>query len=80
VGVNLDPETEIAKQFVEQQHLGWTQVGAEGWGPDNVVIREWSITAIPSLWLIGPDGAIVARDLDLTGAEVALRSAVGNAG
>lgn len=77
VGVNFDQETEAAKQFVNQQRLGWTQIGGDGWGPDNVIIGEWGLTAIPSLWLIGPDGTIVARDLDLAGAEVALRTAVG---
>ncbi len=74
VGVNFDGDTESARRFTGEQGLPWTQFSAEAWGPENVVLGEWGLTAIPSIWLIDPAGKIVARDLDFAGAEKALRA------
>jgi peroxiredoxin len=65
VGVSWDHSREEAQQYVAKNDLSWTQgflgdttVNAAG----SKVVEDYSL-GLPSIWLIGPDGRIVARDL-----------------
>jgi peroxiredoxin len=68
VGLNLDWRVNTARKYVKKHQLPWTQVNVGNWGPANPVTKAYGVAGIPSLWLIGPDGKII--DKDLRGEEV----------
>jgi peroxiredoxin len=65
VGLSWDHSREEARHYVATNGLNWVQgflgdttVNAAG----QKVVEDYSL-GLPSIWLIGPDGRIVARDL-----------------
>jgi RNA polymerase sigma factor (sigma-70 family) len=64
VGLNFDYNANAGKAFAETNELDWPQLSIGEWNPENVVLKEFGVTAIPSLWLIGPDGVVLGRDLN----------------
>ncbi len=55
-------------EYVHKHHLTWTQGFI---GPDSLTDKQYGIEWIPSFWIIGPDGRIIAKpryDADLTAA------------
>jgi len=63
VGLNLDWNLKSAQKFVKENEIPWMQVNIGNWGPENPVTKAYGIASIPSLWLIGPDGKIIGKDL-----------------
>lgn len=63
VGLNFDFNANAGKTFVEAHELDWPQLNIGDWSSENVVLKEFGVSAIPSLWLIGPDGDVLGRDL-----------------
>ncbi len=62
LGVSLDNDKDAWMKAVEKDGLNWTQVSdLKGW--ESVAARNYGVDAIPSNFLIGPDGKIIARDL-----------------
>jgi peroxiredoxin len=62
LGASLDSKKEAWLKAIEKDELNWLHVsGLKGW--DDDAAKAYSITAIPSNVLIGPDGKIVAMDL-----------------
>src|SRR5262249_32652539 len=65
VGLSWDHSREEARQYVATNGLNWTQ-GFLGHTTANAagrkVVEDYGL-GLPSIWLIGPDGRIVARDL-----------------
>jgi len=41
------------------------RVAAGSWGEDNPLLQAFAVTAVPSFWLIAPDGTVLARDVPL---------------
>ena len=78
VGVNFDHKEEAAKAFAEKNGLAWTQLLVGGWGQDNVVVREFGVAAIPSLWLVAPDGKVIAREIPFDDLEELLQKTLAN--
>ncbi len=62
LGISLDKDKAAWKQAIAQDQLVWDQAGelADFEGP---TVRLYQVEAIPSSYLIGPDGKIVAKDL-----------------
>ncbi len=76
VGLSIDEAVDLPKAFHERKPSGYLQ-GFLGQGDRYQNIREaYGIRGIPSIWLIGPDGKIVARDLRGTAMREAVRRAI----
>jgi thiol-disulfide isomerase/thioredoxin len=62
VGLSLDDSAERPGRYAAENGLGWTQafLGRE---PSERVTADFGVHGIPSIWLIGPDGKVVARGL-----------------
>ena len=80
VGVNWDHKTSDAIAFVGKHQIPWVQ-GSLGdtqspRSPGARIIKDYSV-GLPQIWLIGPDGRIVARDLQNESIERAVANALG---
>ena len=63
IGLSIDETIDLAKDFHEKKPSAYLQ-GFQGQDEQSTKIREsYGIEGIPSIWLIGPDGKVVARDL-----------------
>src|SRR5437879_13903078 len=62
ISLSLDESRETAKKFVRNKEIHWTQVFLGDWGQDRVT-KDFEVGAIPSIWLLGPDGKIISRNL-----------------
>jgi hypothetical protein len=60
--LSLDPELDAPRKFVRSRNIQWKQAFLGEWGQDQVT-RNLEIGAIPSIWLIGPDGKVISRNL-----------------
>ncbi len=62
VGISLDRDKNTLINFIEEREMEWNQVFVEeGWESD--LPRLFNVSGIPRMYLIGPDGNIIARDL-----------------
>jgi len=62
ISLSLDPELEAPQKFIRTRNIQWKQAFLGDWGQDHVT-RDFEVGAIPSIWLIGPDGTIISRNL-----------------
>jgi len=74
VSLSLDNSPGAPKDFAAKNDLKWIQ-GFLGKWADSKVTPLYGVEGIPSIFLIGPDGKIVSRDLR----GDAIKEAVGNA-
>ncbi len=58
LGLNLDDDTEKARQFVRDRRLPWTQ-GSLGGLTDNPLLARYAVSSVPAYFLIGPDGELI---------------------
>ncbi len=61
VGVNLDDEAEDAQAFIKKQELPWTTVispDKDARGFDDPNAKQYAVSAIPFLVLVGRDGKV----------------------
>jgi hypothetical protein len=71
VSISMDEEAATAKKFTEKQQMAWTQVHLPGvW--ENKAAKDYGVRGIPSIWLIGPDGKVLAKDLRGEGVKQAI--------
>ncbi|MGH8070751.1 MAG: TlpA disulfide reductase family protein, partial [Candidatus Entotheonellia bacterium] len=57
VALNYQEGLEQVKAFVEQHHLSFTVLRDQ----DGAVFRKYTITGLPTTYLIGRDGSLLAR-------------------
>jgi peroxiredoxin len=63
ISLSSDSAPEAPLKFVKEKNIDWPQAFLGGdWWRDGVS-RNYGVTGIPQIMLIGPDGKIVARDL-----------------
>jgi thiol-disulfide isomerase/thioredoxin len=62
LGLSLDPSKDDPLRYVREQGLAWKQ-GFLGRGAKSKLTGDYGIWGIPSIWLIGPDGSVLAKDL-----------------
>ena len=62
VGLSLDDTPDAPRQYAEKNGLAWTQAFL-GAGDANRAATDFGVDGIPSVWLIGPDGKVVAKNL-----------------
>ncbi len=65
LGLNLDESPEAAKKAVLDEHVHWPQILLHGWD-DHRLPREYTLSPA-MLFLIGPDGRLVAKNTDVPG-------------
>jgi len=75
VGVNLDDDPEQAKRAIAAGDLGEPQILMGPW-KDNELCRLYGVTALPSHWLIGPDGRVLLANGTLADLASALEGVV----
>jgi peroxiredoxin len=62
LGVSLDDDKDKWLKAIAQDKLDWTHISdLKGW--ESIAARDYSISSIPSNFLIDPSGKIIARDL-----------------
>jgi thiol-disulfide isomerase/thioredoxin len=71
VGISFDDKAAAPAAYAARHKLPWRQVHA-GRMNDSDVAAAYGVGAIPSLWLIGPDGSIIAPHLRPDQVEAAL--------
>jgi thiol-disulfide isomerase/thioredoxin len=62
IGLSLDAKKDAPRKYVLNEHLGWIQGFLGDWS-NATVPANYGVRGIPSIWLIGPDGKVVAKDL-----------------
>ncbi|MCA9166837.1 MAG: TlpA family protein disulfide reductase, partial [Planctomycetales bacterium] len=63
VGLNIDTDTGQASSLAQQMNLNWAQ---NYLGQNSVVARQLAISSVPTYYLIGPDGNLVASAIEWT--------------
>ncbi len=79
LGVSWDYTIADAEKYLSKNQIGWAQgilqdTQSPGSGGGKIV-KEYSV-GLPQIWLIGPDGKILARDLRDDGIEQAVAKAL----
>lgn len=62
VGISFDRDADVARKFVADKKIPWRQIWAEK-AAESPLAEQYSVTAIPATFLIGPDGKVIERDL-----------------
>lgn len=62
VSLSLDPKVAAPRNYAAKNGLNWTQGFLGDWSESDVPGR-FGVEGIPAIFLIGPDGKIIARDL-----------------
>jgi peroxiredoxin len=60
ISLSLDDRTLEPSHYVHVQDIRWPQAYV---GPHSAVTRDYGVEGIPSIWLIGPDGKVIATHL-----------------
>lgn len=61
IGMSLDTNVDDLKAYIKDNEIPWQQIVIGGF--DHQLIKDYSIIAIPSEILIGPDGKVVKKGL-----------------
>ncbi len=72
VGVNLDNSPEEATQFLQEHRLPWPHLYEPG-GLESRLATQWGILTLPTMFLVGPEGKVVHRDIRASQLERELR-------
>ena len=75
IGLSLDKEVEKPMTYAKQNGCEWVDGFLGDWGKDEVT-KKYGVTGIPSIWLIDPDGKVVASRLRGDGIMQAVSSAL----
>lgn len=70
IGISVDASAAKVKKFVESHNIDWTQIFVEYGNTDGTVVDLYNITGLPTQYLIGPDGKIVAYGNSLRGKQL----------
>jgi peroxiredoxin len=62
LSLSLDAEVEAARKFVADKGIDWPQAHLGEWSKTDVPQR-YGVEAIPAVFLIGPDGKVIASGL-----------------
>jgi thiol-disulfide isomerase/thioredoxin len=62
IGLSLDENPAVLMDYVRKNAIPWRQGHLGNWDTAPVV-KDYGVGGIPSVWLIGPDGRIIAKEL-----------------
>ncbi|HDY65640.1 MAG TPA: redoxin domain-containing protein [Phycisphaerae bacterium] len=77
IGLSLDRDLAPLKKYIEKNNTGWIQVFLGDWSKATIT-KQYGVHGIPSIFLIGPDGKIIAKNLRGSGIRAAVKKALGN--
>jgi peroxiredoxin len=63
VSLSLDSEPTSPMKFAREQGISWTQGFLGEWYSKDKVSENYGVFGIPAIFLIGPDGKVLATDL-----------------
>lgn len=73
VGVNLDADTQRAREFLKKRDLPWHHALLGDWSNTDVP-RRYAVSSIPAYVLIDPDGRIAAQEYSLEAIALVVKS------
>lgn len=76
IGLSIDEKLELPSDFLENRPTSYPQGYLGAWNATEKTTQAFGIQSVPSIWLIAPDGRVVARDLAGDKIGVAVRSAL----
>ncbi|MGD0816526.1 MAG: hypothetical protein ABSA83_23290 [Verrucomicrobiota bacterium] len=76
ISLSLDYKTSAPKKFVQDRDIQWLQGYLGEWSKDTVT-KDYAVVGIPSIFLIGPAGRIIAQNLRGEAIKNAVASALG---
>jgi thiol-disulfide isomerase/thioredoxin len=79
IGVALDGDKAKLAKFLHSKPLSWPQLHEPG-GLDSRLAEEFGVMALPTMVLVGADGAVVDRNVSITGLEKKLDELIGGEG
>jgi thiol-disulfide isomerase/thioredoxin len=79
VGVALDSDKAKLVKFLQAKPLPWPQLHEPG-GLDSRLAEEFGVLALPTMVLVGADGAVLDRNVSITGLEKRLDDLIGGSG
>jgi peroxiredoxin len=62
ISLSLDADSTAPKKFALRNGIGWTQGFLGDWSNDKIT-TTFGVYSIPAIFLIGPDGKVVATNL-----------------
>jgi peroxiredoxin len=74
IGLSTDESRGPPLRYTRENAMSWHQCFI---GPDGAAATAYGVTGIPSIWLIGPEGKVVANKLHGEGIRAAVRRALG---
>lgn len=75
VGLSLDPNLDAPRQYAKDNNLQWVQGFLGEWSKTKVP-ESFGVRGIPAIFLIGPDGKILAQGLRGQAIAVAVEQAL----
>lgn len=75
ISLSLDPDADAPRKFSKDKDTRWIQGFLGEWSKDNVT-KDYAVYGIPSIFLIDPDGRIVALNLRGSAIKAAVASAL----
>jgi hypothetical protein len=78
LGLSLDPKSKTPGDYARKNQLGWTQGFLCDWSQTDLPAR-YGVEGIPSIFLIGPDGRVLAKDLRGDNIKAAVQQALAKA-
>ncbi len=75
LGVSLDQDKATLQQVLTAQAIPWPQL-FDGGGWNNAIAQQFAVHSIPTTFLIGRDGTLVASDLRGAALEIAIVKAL----
>jgi peroxiredoxin len=79
LSLSLDPKADAPRKFIEKNEIKWTQGFLGDWAKTDVP-AQWGVQGIPAVFLVGPDGKIIATNLRGASVKSALESALREGG
>jgi cytochrome oxidase Cu insertion factor (SCO1/SenC/PrrC family) len=77
IGLNQDMTPELMRRYAAHRGLAWEQRHLGGWGDTNPIAAAFGVRYPAAVFLIGPDGRILAKDLQGDGIQQAVARALG---
>jgi thiol-disulfide isomerase/thioredoxin len=75
IGLSLDPDASAPREYAKKNALGWTQGFLGEWAKTDLPNR-YGVEGIPAIFLIGPDGKLIASGLRGSAIKSAVESAL----
>ncbi|MCR9202675.1 MAG: TlpA family protein disulfide reductase [Planctomycetaceae bacterium] len=76
IGLSLDDDQKLPGKFLQKRPTAYLQGYLGAFHGGESTTRDFGINSVPSIWLIGPDGRVIARGLSGEKIRAAVETAV----